>query len=84
MQSNRSNLGVLLRNCHGFVPRRGDAREDARLADALETLAAALVEAQVVGTDYQELQAPHSMVASLLGVSAVLSAGHQRLRADSL
>ena len=34
---------ALLRHCKEFVPASGDAREDARLADALEALAEALM-----------------------------------------
>lgn len=42
---NCNDRDALLRHCQQFVPNSDDAREDARLADALETLAAALEEA---------------------------------------
>lgn len=42
---NCNDRDALLRHCQQFVPNSGDAREDARLADALETLATALEEA---------------------------------------
>lgn len=42
---NRNDLDALLRHCREFAPGSGDAREDGRLADALETLATALEEA---------------------------------------
>lgn len=41
---NQNDRDALLRHCKEFLPYSGDAREDARLADALETLALALVE----------------------------------------
>lgn len=42
---NQNDRDALLRHCKEFLPSSGDAREDARLADALETLALALMEA---------------------------------------
>jgi hypothetical protein len=39
---NHNDRDALLRHCQQFVPRSEDARENARLADALEALAAAL------------------------------------------
>ena len=42
---NHNDLDALLRHCREFSPKSGDAREDGRLADALDTLAAALEEA---------------------------------------
>lgn len=42
---NHNDLDALLRHCREFVPGSGDAREDSRLADALESLAAALEDA---------------------------------------
>lgn len=42
---NHNDRDALLRHCHTFVPCSGDAREDGRLADALETLATALSDA---------------------------------------
>lgn len=42
---NNNDRDALLRHCREFLPHSGDAREDARLADALETLASALIEA---------------------------------------
>jgi hypothetical protein len=42
---NHNDRDALLRHCQEFVPASGDAREDARLADALEALASALEEA---------------------------------------
>lgn len=42
---NSNDRDALLRHCQQFVPSSGDAREDARLADALETLAHALEDA---------------------------------------
>lgn len=42
---NQNDRDALLRHCKEFLPRSGDVREDARLADALETLAMALMEA---------------------------------------
>ena len=39
---NHNDLDALLRHCREFAPSSGDAREDGRLADALETLANAL------------------------------------------
>lgn len=46
---NHNDRDALLRHCQTFVPCSGDAREDGRLADALETLAAALSEASQPG-----------------------------------
>jgi len=46
---NQNDRDALLRHCKEFLPRSGDAREDARLADALETLATALIEADQQG-----------------------------------
>ncbi|WP_060483633.1 hypothetical protein [Pseudomonas sp. NBRC 111119] len=42
---NHNDRDALLRHCREFVPSSGDAREDSRLADALETLAVALEQA---------------------------------------
>jgi len=42
---NHNDRDALLRHCREFTPSSGDAREDSRLADALEVLAAALEEA---------------------------------------
>ena len=42
---NHNDRDALLRHCQVFHPSSGDPREDARLADALEALAQALVEA---------------------------------------
>lgn len=42
---NHNDRDVLLRHCQQFIPNSGDSREDARLIDALEALAAALEEA---------------------------------------
>jgi hypothetical protein len=42
---NHNDRDALLRHCQTFVPGSGDAREDGRLADALEALCAALSEA---------------------------------------
>ena len=42
---NRNDLDALLRHCREFSPRTGDAREDARLVDALQSLAEGLEEA---------------------------------------
>ncbi|WP_409488211.1 hypothetical protein ACK1U3_21450 [Pseudomonas promysalinigenes] len=42
---NHNDRDTLLRHCKEFVPASGDAREDSRLADALEALAVALEEA---------------------------------------
>lgn len=39
---NRSDCDALQRHCQEFVPDSGDAREDVRLAEALEALIAAL------------------------------------------
>lgn len=39
---NQNDRDALLRHCQSFRPDSGDAREDARLADALETLQLAL------------------------------------------
>ncbi|MBK5012443.1 hypothetical protein IAE33_004303 [Pseudomonas sp. S60] len=41
---NHNDRDALLRHCQQFAPNSGDAREDARLTDALEALAAALEE----------------------------------------
>lgn len=46
---NHNDRDALLRHCQKFVPNSGDVREDARLADALEVLAAALEEAAKSG-----------------------------------
>ncbi|CRM32955.1 hypothetical protein ACIQRH_00940 [Pseudomonas sp. NPDC090964] len=40
---NQNDAEALLRHCQTFVPASGDAREDQRLKDALETLQEALV-----------------------------------------
>lgn len=45
---NHNDREALLRHCKEFLPRSGDAREDTRLADALEALATALIEAAQV------------------------------------
>ncbi|CAB5646591.1 hypothetical protein D3C76_1476740 [compost metagenome] len=42
---NQNDRNALLRHCQTFIPASGDPREDRRLRDALETLAAALEEA---------------------------------------
>lgn len=42
---NHNDRDALLRHCQQFVPSSGDVREDARLAEALEAVAAALEEA---------------------------------------
>ena len=39
---NTNDTEALLRHCQSFKPNSGDAREDRRLADALETLKEAL------------------------------------------
>ncbi|UQY32992.1 hypothetical protein K8U54_14755 [Pseudomonas fulva] len=39
---NHNDRDALLRHCQSFRPDSGDAREDRRLADALETLVEAL------------------------------------------
>lgn len=46
---NQNDRDALLRHCKEFLPRSGDVKEDARLADALETLALALIEADQRG-----------------------------------
>ncbi|MNH32107.1 hypothetical protein D3C79_925270 [compost metagenome] len=43
---NQNDSDALLRHCRTFIPCSGDAREDRRLADALELLAEALDAAQ--------------------------------------
>lgn len=49
---NYNDLEALLRHCRDHAPRSGDAREDRRLMDALETLAEAIELAQrQPGTD---------------------------------
>ncbi|WP_411563155.1 hypothetical protein [Pseudomonas shirazensis] len=48
---NHNDRDALLRHCQQFVPRSGDAREDARLADALEALAVALQDASQIGQE---------------------------------
>jgi len=40
---NHNDRDALMRHCKEFVPASGDAREDARLADALEALVEALM-----------------------------------------
>lgn len=40
---NQNDLDALLRHCQSFQPDSGDAREDRRLADALEVVAEALM-----------------------------------------
>lgn len=42
---NRNDRDALLRHCLEFVPESGNAREDARLAEALEVLIAAFEDA---------------------------------------
>lgn len=42
---NHNDRDALLWHCEEFLPCRGAAREEARLADALETLAISLIDA---------------------------------------
>lgn len=42
LELNANDAEALLRHCDAFQPNSGDYREDARLADALETLASAV------------------------------------------
>lgn len=43
---NRNDADALFRHCKEHKPASGDAREDARLRDALEALCEAIAEAQ--------------------------------------
>lgn len=52
LELNHNDRDALLRHCQQFVPSSGDAREDARLADALEALAAALNDATHPKTEF--------------------------------
>lgn len=48
---NHNDRDALLRHCQTFLPNSGDAREDARLVDAMEALATALTEAGELGLE---------------------------------
>lgn len=45
---NQNDKDALLRHCQSYIPASGDAREDRRLADALEALAQAIEDAERV------------------------------------
>lgn len=57
---NLNDREALLRHCRTFSPDSGDAREDARLSDALEALAQALEAADCEQRALYQAQNDHS------------------------
>ncbi|SDG12460.1 hypothetical protein [Phytopseudomonas seleniipraecipitans] len=49
---NQNDRDALLRHCQSFQPDSGDAREDARLADALTALAEELEKSNLKRPEY--------------------------------
>lgn len=67
---NVNDAEALLRHCAGHEPDTGDFRENARIREALETLAAALEDA--MGPNHGSLESPETIDPQLLDAALSL------------